>query len=80
MKLPHASDCTAACMLASIQVASNQLDKVSEAKNAVVHARVHLGEPKGRDGYGLEVEIEVEGVGQDLIDAGHKVRSLLLRT
>jgi hypothetical protein len=61
-------------MLASIQTASNALDKVAEAKDAVVHARVHLGKPKGHDGYGLEVELEVEGISQELVDAGHKVR------
>ena len=41
-----------ACMLASIQLASSKLNKVSEAKDAVVHTRVHLGKPSGHDGYG----------------------------
>ena len=62
-----------ACLLASIQVASNALSQVSEAKNAVVHTQVHLGKPHGHDGYGLEVEIQVEGVSQELLDAGHEV-------
>lgn len=42
-------------------------------KNAVVHAQVHLGKPKDMDGFALEAEIQVEGVDQELIDAGHKV-------
>lgn len=52
---------------------SNQLGKTDEARNAVVHSQVHLGKPEGEDGFGLEVEIQVEGVSQELIDAGHAV-------
>ncbi|KAI0700739.1 OsmC-like protein [Cytidiella melzeri] len=60
-----------ACLLSAIQLASNNLGKTDEARNAVVHTSVHLGKPKDMDGYGLEVEIQVEGISQDLIDAGH---------
>ncbi|KAI0346819.1 OsmC-like protein [Trametopsis cervina] len=60
-----------ACLLSAIQLASNKLGKTDEARNAVVHTQVHLGKPNGMDGYGLEVEIQVEGVSQDLVDAGH---------
>lgn len=52
---------------------SSQLGKTAEARNAVVHTQVHLGKPKDMDGFGLEVDIQVEGVDQDLIDAGHAV-------
>ncbi|KIP06494.1 hypothetical protein PHLGIDRAFT_118885 [Phlebiopsis gigantea 11061_1 CR5-6] len=62
----------AACLLSAIQMVSNQFGKTSEAKNAVVHTQVHLGKPKDADGFALEVEIQVEGVDQELIDAGHK--------
>ena len=47
------------------------MGKVSEASKAVVHTQVHLGKPKDMEGFGLEVEIQVEGVSQELIDAGH---------
>ena len=62
-----------ACLLASIQLASNKLHKTDQARNAVVHTQVHLGKPRGMDGFGLEVECVVEGVDQDLVDAGHEV-------
>lgn len=52
---------------------SNQFGKTAEARNAVVHTQVRLGKPKDMDGFGLEVEIQVEGVDQELIDAGHAV-------
>lgn len=54
---------------------SNQFGKTSEARNAVVHTQVYLGKPKEMDGFGLEVKIQVEGVDQELIDAGHEVRA-----
>lgn len=71
------TDAHIACLLSAIQMVSSQLGKTAEARNAVVHTRVHLGKPKDMDGFGLEVEIQVEGVDQDLIDAGHAVGSSL---
>jgi hypothetical protein len=68
---PYGND--PACLLSAIQLASNKLGKTDEARNAVVHAQVHLGKPTDMDGFGLEVEIQVEGVSQDLVDAGHAV-------
>ncbi len=38
-----------------------------------MHTQVHLGKPNDMDGFGLEVEIQVEGVSQELVDAGHEV-------
>lgn len=52
---------------------SSRFEKMSEARHAVVHTQVHLGKPKDMDGFGLEVEVQVEGVDQELIDAGHAV-------
>lgn len=44
-------------------------------KNAVIHAHVHLGEPKKIGGFGIAVDISVEGVEDDaLIQAAHEVR------
>ncbi|EKM57297.1 uncharacterized protein PHACADRAFT_208399 [Phanerochaete carnosa HHB-10118-sp] len=62
----------AACFLSAIQMVSNKFGMTNEAKNAVVHTQVHLGKPEGADGYALEVEVQVEGVPQELIDAGHE--------
>lgn len=45
------------------------------AKNAVIHARVHLGEAEKIGGFGIAVDISVEGVEDDaLIQAAHEVR------
>ena len=54
---------------------SNNPHKTSQARNAVVHTQIHLGKPRGMDGFGLEVEGVVEGVDQELVDAGHEVSS-----
>ena len=43
-------------------------------KKAVVHATVHLGEPKDIKGFALGVDIQVEGVDQEVLDAAHAVR------
>lgn len=52
------------------------MGKTAEARNAVVHTQVHLGKPNGQEGFGLEVEIKVEGIqDQALIDAGHEVHT-----
>src|SRR5882762_3870767 len=49
--------------------------KKDAVKNAVVHAKVHLGEPMYIGGFGIAVDIKVEGVEDDaLIQAGHEVR------
>lgn len=49
--------------------------KKHAAENAVVHTEVHLGEPNAIGGFGLAVDIKVEGVDDDaLIQAGHEVR------
>jgi len=42
-------------------------------KKAVVQATVHLGEPKEMKGFGLGVDIKVEGVDKELLDAAHAV-------
>ena len=48
--------------------------KVDMARNAIVHAQVHIGEPEGSEGFALQVDIQVEGVkDKDLIEEAHKV-------
>ncbi|KAF7796647.1 hypothetical protein EIP86_007829 [Pleurotus ostreatoroseus] len=51
---------------------AGQQGKTDMARNAVVHTQVYLGKPKDMEGFGLEVEVQVEGIeDQALIDAGH---------
>jgi hypothetical protein len=50
------------------------MGKGDSAKKAVVHTSVHIGEPKGMPGFGLAVDIKVEGVDEDVIKAAHEVR------
>ncbi|KAI0775805.1 OsmC-like protein [Trametes elegans] len=63
----------AACFLSALQLVAGQTGKTDLARNAVVHTQVHLGQPEGMDGFGLQVDIQVDGVeDMDLIQAGHK--------
>ena len=43
------------------------------ADNVVVHSSVHLGTVEKMDGFGLAVEIKVEGVDEELMKAAHEV-------
>ena len=43
------------------------------ADNAVVHSSVHLGTVEEMDGFGIAVEIKVEGVDEELMKAAHEV-------
>ena len=56
-------------------MAARSGDSAKEAaKNAKIHTKVHIGEPNDQPGFGLAVEIIVEGVkDQALIEAAHKV-------
>ncbi|OSX66051.1 hypothetical protein POSPLADRAFT_1131524 [Postia placenta MAD-698-R-SB12] len=62
----------ASCFLSAMQLVAGKLGKSGMAKNAVVHAQVHVGEPKDKEGFGLEVDIKVENADEDLIRAGHE--------
>lgn len=50
------------------------MGKGDSAKKAAVHTSVHLGEPEEMPGFGLAVDIKVEGVDEDVIKAAHEVR------
>lgn len=50
------------------------------AANAVVRASVHIGPAAELDGFGLAVDIKVEGVDEELLKAGHAVRLIILLT
>ena len=45
------------------------------AKKAVVHTSVSLGDAEGLEGFGIAVDIKVEGVDDELLQAGHAVSS-----
>ncbi|KAH8107953.1 OsmC-like protein [Cristinia sonorae] len=61
-----------ACFLGAMQMVAGQQGKTDAARNAKVHAQVHLGKPKDMKGFGLAVDIQVEGVDdQALIDGAH---------
>ena len=62
-----------ACFLGSIQAMAQRLGKEEMGKKAVVHANVHIGEPNHFQGFGLAVDIKVEGVDEELLKAGHEV-------
>jgi organic hydroperoxide reductase OsmC/OhrA len=64
-----------ACYLGALQMMAGKMGKKDAVKNAVIHANVHLGEAEELGGFGLAVDIKVEGVEDDeLIQAGHDVR------
>ena len=52
---------------------AQRLGKEEMGKKAVVHANVHIGEPNHFQGFGLAVDIKVEGVDEELMKAGHEV-------
>lgn len=65
----------AACFLGALQMMAGKTGKKDAVKNAVIHASVHLGEAEELGGFGLAVDIKVEGVeDEELIRAGHDVR------
>ncbi|KAG5639043.1 hypothetical protein H0H81_007657 [Sphagnurus paluster] len=51
---------------------AGRLGKPDSTKNAIVHASVHIGEPKEMGGFGLAVDIKVENVDEDVLKAGHE--------
>lgn len=64
-----------ACFLGAIQALAKRMGKEEMGKKAVVHTSVHIGEPENMQGFALAVDIKVEGVDEELLKAGHEVRS-----
>lgn len=62
-----------ACFLGAIQAMAKRLGKEEMGKKAVVHTSVHIGTPDNLPGFGLAVDIKVEGVDEELLKAGHEV-------
>ncbi|KAH9941161.1 OsmC-like protein [Epithele typhae] len=64
----------AACFLSALQMVSGQMGRKEAAMNAVIRTQVHIGQPKEMEGFGLRVDIQVEGIQDDeLIQAAHKL-------
>jgi len=61
----------ASCLLGAIQLMAGRMGRKDGAKNAVVHASVHIGTPTDLPGFGIAVDIKVEGVDEELLQAGH---------
>jgi hypothetical protein len=77
------SDCLmddmTACFLGALQAQARTLGKPDAVKNATVHAQVHIGAPEKLNGFGIAVDIKVEGVEDDeVIAAGHEVSRTLI--
>jgi hypothetical protein len=64
------------CLLGAIQAVAKNLGKSDMAKDAVVHTSVHIGPAAEMKGFGLAVDIKVEGIDEELLKAGHEVRYL----
>ena len=47
--------------------------KMVMGTKVVVRTSVHIGTPDDLEGFGLAVDIKVEGVDKRLLDASHKV-------
>lgn len=68
--------CLAACFLGALQLQAARAGKMELGEAAKVHASVFLGHPEDpdMDGFGLRVELTVEGCDDDaLIQAAHEV-------
>lgn len=52
--------------------------KPDQAEAAKVHVSVALGEPKDLGGFGLGVDIKVEGIDEEVLQAAHEVRFLFV--
>jgi len=64
----------ASCLLGAIQFVAGRMGKQEMAKKAIVHTSVHLGNPADKEsaGFGIAVDIKVEGVDDELLKAGHE--------
>lgn len=68
-----------ACFLGALQLVASKAGKKELAANAKIHTYVHLGTPEGMPGFGVNVDIKVEGVPDEgLIHAAHEVSYQLM--
>ena len=73
--LIHRVDVVKACFLGALQVVARQSGSKDAAANAKIHSAVSLGHSKELEGFGLKVDLRVEGVDESLVQAAHKVGS-----
>ena len=59
---------------------ARKLGKEEMAKGAVVRASVHIGTPNDLPGFELAVDLKVDGVDQELLDAAHEVSAYMPRS
>ncbi|KAF8639486.1 hypothetical protein AX17_001392 [Amanita inopinata Kibby_2008] len=62
-----------ACFLSAIQVAARRQGKSEMADKAVVHTNVSIGIPTDLPGFGLAVDIKVEGVDNEVLKTAHEL-------
>ncbi|KAF5346785.1 hypothetical protein D9756_010417 [Leucocoprinus leucothites] len=62
----------ASCFLGATQLVARNQKKPDQAKTAKVHVSVSLGEPEDLGGFGLAVDIKVEGVDEEVLQAAHE--------
>ncbi|TDL26068.1 OsmC-like protein [Rickenella mellea] len=63
----------ASCFLGALQLVASKTGKKEAAQNAKIHTAVHLGSPEGFEGFGIGVDIKVEGLDDtELIKAAHE--------
>ncbi|KAG2016427.1 organic hydroperoxide resistance protein [Coprinopsis cinerea AmutBmut pab1-1] len=63
----------AGCFLGAVQFQAKQHGRPEVGEKAKVHTEVHIGTPTGGSGFGLAVDITVEGVDQEILQAAHAV-------
>jgi hypothetical protein len=62
-----------ACFLEAIQAMAKRMGKEEMGEKAVVHSSVHIGTVNNMEGFGLAVDIKVEGIDEELLKAADKV-------
>ncbi|KAJ3569366.1 hypothetical protein NP233_g5092 [Leucocoprinus birnbaumii] len=62
----------ASCFLGATQLMARNQKKPEQAEAAKVHVSVALGEPENIGGFGLAVDIKVEGVDEEVLQAAHE--------
>jgi len=61
----------AGCFLGAIQFKAREFGRPEVGAKAVVHTDVHIGTPNEANGFGLAVDITVEGVDDEILKAAH---------
>jgi hypothetical protein len=52
---------------------AKRMGKEEMGDKAIVHSSVHLGTIDNMEGFGLAVDIKVEGIDEELLKAAHEV-------